>query len=52
MLLFIHGLVSGDGSAGSLPAVLRNGPPMQIDQQVNHNTNAISPTLSPSMEIL
>lgn len=44
LLIFIHGVGEiGDGSAGSLPAVLRNGPPMQINQQVNNGANANFP---------
>jgi hypothetical protein len=44
LLVFLHGQGEvGDGSAGSLPAVLRNGPPMQINEQLNLNTNAYFP---------
>ncbi|HVW60464.1 MAG TPA: T9SS type A sorting domain-containing protein [Puia sp.] len=44
LLIFIHGIGEiGDGSAAALPAVLRNGPPMQINYQVNKNTNANFP---------
>ncbi len=44
LIVFLHGSGEvGDGSAAALPAVLRNGPPMQIDQQVNHGTNANFP---------
>jgi len=44
LLIFLHGIGEvGDGSAASLPAVLRNGPPMQINQQVNNNTDANFP---------
>lgn len=44
LLVFLHGQGEvGDGSAASLPAVLRNGPPMQINQQVNNNIDAHFP---------
>jgi len=44
LLVFLHGIGEiGDGSAGALPAVLRNGPPMQINYQVNNNVNAYFP---------
>ena len=44
LLVFLHGQGEvGNGSASALPAVLRNGPPMQINQQVNNNTNANFP---------
>jgi len=44
LLVFVHGSGElGDGSAGSLPAVLRNGPPMQIDQQLTNNVDAHFP---------
>ncbi|HEY8971867.1 MAG TPA: T9SS type A sorting domain-containing protein [Puia sp.] len=44
LLIFIHGIGEiGDGSAAALPAVLRNGPPMQINNQVNYGTNANFP---------
>jgi hypothetical protein len=44
LLIFLHGDGEiGDGSAASLPAVLRNGPPMQINQQVNNNVDAHFP---------
>jgi len=44
LLIFLHGIGEvGDGSASQLPAVLRNGPPMQINQQVNNNTDAHFP---------
>jgi hypothetical protein len=44
LLIFLHGQGEiGDGSAASLPAVLRNGPPMQINQQVNNNVDAHFP---------
>ncbi|WP_431212234.1 hypothetical protein ACQ86N_41940 [Puia sp. P3] len=44
LLVFIHGEGEiGDGSASQLPVVLRGGPPMQIDQQINHNVDAHFP---------
>jgi predicted esterase len=44
LLIFLHGQGEvGNGSASALPAVLRNGPPMQINQQVNNNVNANFP---------
>jgi predicted esterase len=44
LLIFIHGIgEEGNGSASALPLVLRNGPPMQINQQVNYGTNANFP---------
>ena len=44
LLIFLHGQGEvGDGTAASLPAVLRNGPPMQINQQVNNNVDAHFP---------
>jgi len=44
LLIFIHGIGEiGDGSAAALPAVLRNGPPMQINNQVNYGANANFP---------
>jgi S-formylglutathione hydrolase FrmB len=44
LLIFIHGEGEiGDGSAANLPIVLRGGPPMQINQQVNHNVDAHFP---------
>ncbi|MES1159491.1 MAG: hypothetical protein ABUM51_01930, partial [Bacteroidota bacterium] len=44
LLIFLHGQGEvGDGSPASLPAVLRNGPPMQINQQLNNNVDAHFP---------
>jgi hypothetical protein len=44
LLVFLHGQGEiGDGSEASLPVVLRNGPPMQIDQQLNNNKEAHFP---------
>ena len=44
LLICIHGIGEiGDGSAAALPAVLRNGPPMQINNQVNYGINANFP---------
>jgi|GEM_PF-833895 len=44
LLIFVHGIGEiGDGSAASLPAVLRNGPPMQINQEVNYGKDANFP---------
>lgn len=44
LLIFVHGEGEiGDGSAAQLPIVLRGGPPMQIDQQINHNVDAHFP---------
>lgn len=44
LLVFLHGDGEvGDGSAASLPAVLRNGPPMQLNQQLNNNVDAHFP---------
>jgi len=44
LLIFLHGIGEvGDGSASQLPAVLRNGPPMQINSQVNNNVDAHFP---------
>jgi hypothetical protein len=44
LMIFLHGEAEqGDGSAAQLPIVLRNGPPMQIDEQYNQNTNANFP---------
>lgn len=44
LLIFLHGQGEvGDGSPTSLPTVLRNGPPMQINQQVNNNVDAHFP---------
>ena len=44
LLIFIHGIGEiGNGSAAALPAVLRNGPPMQINNQVNYGINANFP---------
>ncbi|HTI08081.1 MAG TPA: T9SS type A sorting domain-containing protein [Puia sp.] len=44
LLVFLHGQGEiGDGSPASLPAVLRNGPPMQINQQINNNVDAHFP---------
>ncbi|MBS1603360.1 MAG: T9SS type A sorting domain-containing protein [Bacteroidetes bacterium] len=44
LLIFLHGIGEvGDGSPSQLPAVLRNGPPMQINQQVNNNVDAHFP---------
>jgi predicted esterase len=44
LLIFVHGLGEiGDGSAAALPAVLRNGPPMQINNEVNLKKDANFP---------
>jgi len=44
LLIFVHGIgEEGDGSAAALPAVLRNGPPMQINQEVNYGKDANFP---------
>ena len=44
LLIFVHGIGEiGDGSAGALPLVLRNGPAMQLNNQVNYGINANFP---------
>lgn len=44
LLIFVHGIGEiGDGSAGALPAVLKNGPPMQVNQEVTYGKDANFP---------
>ncbi|HEY4285462.1 MAG TPA: T9SS type A sorting domain-containing protein [Puia sp.] len=44
LLIFLHGIGEiGNGSPAQLPAVLRNGTPMQINQQVNNHVDAHFP---------
>ncbi|HVU54461.1 MAG TPA: T9SS type A sorting domain-containing protein [Puia sp.] len=44
LLIFVHGIGEiGAGDAASLPAVLKNGPPMQINSEVNSGKDANFP---------